>query len=73
MDAAQDQAIEEFANEILIDNQDILMDLSAKANDYALNGDTDALYILVKAITLTLSIAQDRMKNTLGINPSNMN
>ncbi len=60
-----DQIEADFANQILADNQDLLVELSRITSNYAQNGDSPALYVMVRAIMLTLSLAQGTMKNTL--------
>ena len=54
-----------FANGILSDNQDLLVNLARISAEYAQNGDSAAFYILTKAVLVTLNMAQSHMKHTL--------
>ena len=54
-----------FAEGILSDNADILIELARISAEYAQNGDAPAFYVLTKAIILTLNLAQGHMKHTL--------
>ena len=63
----------QFANGILSDNQDLLVNLARISTEYAQNGDSAAFYILVKAVILTLNLAQSHMKFTLAGMQGTMN
>ena len=55
----------DFANRILEENQDMLINLTRIAGEYAQKGDSPAFYVLAKAINLTLNLAQNHMKRTI--------
>ena len=71
--AEMDQAEREFAEDILQENKDLLEQLTLKAGQYAEEGRSDKLYLLVKAVNFILQMAQSRMKQTLGIDPAKVN
>ena len=62
-----------FAEGILADNADILIELARISAEYAQNGDAPAFYVLTKAIILTLNLAQGHMKFTLAGMQGTMN
>ena len=63
----------QFANGILSDNQDLLVNLARISTEYAQNGDSAAFYILTKAVLVTLNMAQLHMKSTLASMQGKMN
>ena len=62
-----------FAEGILADNADLLIELARITSEMAQNGDSAAFYILVKAVNLTLNLAQSHMKFTLAGMQGKMN
>ena len=69
----QEQRERDFANEILDKNKDLLEQLTRTAGEYAQQGRSDQLYILVAGINATLRMAQSRVKMSLGIDGASVN
>ena len=69
----QEQRERDFANEILDKNKDLLEQLTRTAGEYAQQGRSDQLYVLVAGINATLRMAQSRVRQCLGIDQPRMN
>ena len=61
----QDQTDTQFAEDVLADNEALLIELATVAGGYAQDGDSSSLYIMVKAVNETFSLAQKHMKHTI--------
>ena len=69
----KEQSERELAEDILKKNEDIIQAVMNQADNYALQGRSDLLYLFSKALIVSLKLANAKMKVTLGVDKAKAN